>query len=482
MKETDNYDILVLGSGVAGKVLAWTSASEGKRTAVIERKFIGGACPNVACLPTKNVIHTAKVFSLFRRHKEFGIDTGQLTLDMAGVYARKRNMVNDLVQVHLDRYHKSGAELILGDGRFIAPRTVQVTLKDGTERTITGERVFINVGTHASVPDVPGLAAARPLTHVEALDLQRLPKHLIVLGAGFVGLEFAQAIRRLGSRVTLISRRAQLAPREDADVAESILQLFSDEGIEVFLRSNVMSVEGLSGDKVDLHLKTDHGMQTVKGTDILVALGRTPNTSGIGLELAGIAVTPNGHIHVNDRLETTAQNTWAMGECAGSPYFTHASADDFEIVHENLNGGHRSTNDRLIPFCIFTDPPLARVGINEIEAEERGIAYRTASLPMAAVLRTRTLSEPRGFMKTLVDTKSDRILGFTAFGSEAGELMSAVQIAMLSGQPYTILREAIFAHPTMSEGLKSLFSGVQTLSANHFESPVLARASAQSET
>jgi pyruvate/2-oxoglutarate dehydrogenase complex dihydrolipoamide dehydrogenase (E3) component len=306
------------------------------------------------------------------------------------------------------------------------------------------------------------------LTHIEALDLQRLPEHLIVLGGGYVGLELTQALRRLGSRVTLIERGPQLLANEDADVSQAMLQLFEDEGIDVLLNTTVLGVEGLSGDRVNLQLQTGNATRTLQGTDILAAVGRTPNTTGIGLEKAGIEVTEKGHIRVNERLETTAQNVWAMGECAGSPYFTHVSEDDFDIIHKNLNGGRRTTTDRLVPYCVFIDPELARVGLNESQARENGVAYRVASVPVAAAAwRPWTLSEKRGFMKTLVDAHSDRILGFMAFGPEAGELMGTVQLAMLTGQPYTILRDAMFAHPTMAEGLKALFMAVPERMEKH---------------
>jgi pyruvate/2-oxoglutarate dehydrogenase complex dihydrolipoamide dehydrogenase (E3) component len=397
---------------------------------------------------------------------------------MAGVYARKRNMVDDIVQVHLDRYHAAGDELIFGDGTFIAPRTLHVRLRDGGEHALTAERVFVNVGTHATIPDTPGLREAKPMTHIEALDLQRRPEHLIVLGGGYVGLELSQALRRLGSRITLIERGPQLASKEDADVAQAILQLFRDEGIEVLLGVQVVRVTGLSSSAVTVQLQSGNGTRTVEGTDILVAVGRTPNTTGIGLEKAGIEVTESGHIRVNDRLETTAPNVWAMGECAGNPYFTHVSEDDFNIIHENLNGGHRSTADRLVPYCVFIDPELARVGLNESQARQRGVAYRLASVPFDAGWRPWTLSERRGFMKTLIDLHSDRILGFTGFGPESGELMGTVQLAMLAGLPYTILRDSMFAHPTMTEGLKALFMGVPLRPENHEEQLRLARTSA----
>jgi pyruvate/2-oxoglutarate dehydrogenase complex dihydrolipoamide dehydrogenase (E3) component len=460
MNAAEKYDAIVFGSGAAGKLMAWTLGKEGQRIAVVERKYIGGSCPNIACLPSKNVIHSAKVASLARRHGEFGIETGPIAVDMGGVYERKRKMVEGLVQLHVDKYRAAGADLIFGNGTFVADRTIHVKLRDGGERTLTADRVFVNVGTHATIPDTPGLREAKPMTHIEALDLQRLPDHLIVVGGGYVSLELSQAFRRLGSRVTIIERGPQLASQEDPDVAEAVLQLFRDEGIDVLLRARVVNVTGQSGRQVKVLLETGNGTQTVEGTDILVALGRTPNTAGIGLEKVGIEVTETKHIRVNGRLETTAPNVWAMGECAGSPYFTHVSEDDFAIVLDNLNGGRRTTENRLVPYCLFIDPELARVGLNETEARKKGIAYRVASVPFAAALRSWTLSEKRGFLKTLIDAKSDHILGFTAFGVEAGELMGTVQLAMLAGQPYTLLRDAMFAHPTMTEGLKALFMSV----------------------
>jgi len=469
MNASEKYDVLVLGGGTAGKVIAWTMAKEGRRTAVVDRKYVGGSCPNVACLPSKNVIYSAKVASLVGRHREFGIGTGPIAIDMARVYARKRKMVEGIVQVHLDKYHEAGDELIFGDGTLVAPRTVHVALRDRGERTLTADRVFVNLGTHATMLDTPGLRQAKPMTHIKALDLQRRPDHLIVLGGGYVGLELSQALRRLGSRVTLIERSPQLISNEDADVSQAVLQLFQDEGIDVLLGTHVLSVDGLSGEHVSVRLKTGNGTRTVEGTDILVAIGRTPNTDGIGLEKAGIEVTEKGHIRVNDRLETTAPNVWAMGECAGSPYFTHVAEDDANIILENLNGGHRSTADRLVPYCVFIDPELARVGLNESQARARNITYRVASVPFDSAWRAWTISERRGFMKTLIDAHTDRILGFTAFGPEAGELMGTVQLAMLAGLPYTILRDAIFAHPTMTEGLKALFMSVPKALEKHDE-------------
>jgi pyruvate/2-oxoglutarate dehydrogenase complex dihydrolipoamide dehydrogenase (E3) component len=315
------------------------------------------------------------------------------------------------------------------------------------------------------MPNVPGLAAANPMTHIEALDLDRQPRHLIVIGGGYIGLELAQAVRRFGSDVTVIEQGAQLAQREDPDVGAALLDLFHDEGIEVLLGTHVSQVEGHSGKEVRLYAKNGPGEQVIQGTHLLVSVGRTPNTKGIGLEQVGVELDERGCIKVNDRLETTASNVWAMGDCAGSPQFTHVAYHDFRVVRDNLKGGNRTTKDRLVPFCMFTDPELARVGRNETEAKRDKIEYRVAKLPMANVLRTHTIAEPRGFIKMLIGKDSDEIVGFTAFGIEASELMAAVQTAMVGRLPYTVLRDAIFAHPTMSEGLVYLLGQIEARNA-----------------
>ena len=460
MSEVETYEMLVLGSGGAGKFLAWTLAEEGHRTAVVERQWLGGSCPNVACLPSKNLIYAAKVAALAKRGAEFGLEIDALAICMADVQRRKRMMVAGLHQMHLDHQAASGADLIMGEARFVAPRTVEIVLNDGGTRTLAADRVFLDLGSRATMPDVPGLAAAHPMTHVEALDLDRLPQHLIVVGGGYVGLELSQAMRRFGSNVTVIEAGPQLAGREDPDVGAALLELFHDEGIDVCLDTHVTRVEGRSGQQVRVHVKDGHGDRILEGTDLLVAAGRTANTDGIGLERTGVALTDHGYIKVDERLQTTAANIWAAGDCAGSPQFTHVAYDDFRVVYENLNGGHRTTRNRLIPFCMFTDPELARVGRNESEARRDGVAYRLAKMPMADVLRTRTVSETRGFLKMLIGANSDDILGFTAFGFEASEPMAAVQTAMVGRMPYTMLREAIFTHPTMAEGLNGLLASV----------------------
>jgi pyruvate/2-oxoglutarate dehydrogenase complex dihydrolipoamide dehydrogenase (E3) component len=454
------YDVVVLGSGEAGKYIAWTLARQGRKAAVIERKYVGGSCPNIACLPSKNVVHSAKVASYFSRSEEFGITKDVWKIDMAVVRYRKRKMVDGLVETHLDNFKASGAELIMGSGRFVGPKTIEITLPEGGNRILRGNSVVISTGSRAAVEPIPGLKEVEPLTHIEALELDVIPEHLLILGGGYIGLEFAQAMRRFGSRVTIIERNAQLAHREDPDVTEMLHGLCRDEGIEVVTSARVTSVEGRSGDAVILHTVRGGAEIKLEGSHLLVAAGRTPNTQGIGLELAGVETTDRGHVRVNERLQTTAPDVWAVGDCAGSPNFTHIAFDDFRVVRDNLAGGHRVTTGRQVPFCMFTDPEFARIGLSEREAKEQGIAYRLTRVPMIAVLRTRTLSETQGFMKALIDTQSDRILGFTVFGVGAGELIAPVQVAMIAGLPYTVLRDAVFTHPTLPEGLIALFSAV----------------------
>lgn len=458
MPQPEQYDVLVLGSGGGGKLTAWHAGRSGKRTAVVERKWIGGSCPNVACLPSKNEIRSAEVAHLAREGAEFGVMTGPVKVDMAKVRQRKRDMVDRLIAAHLKNYKESGAELIMGTGRFVAPKTLEVSLNDGGKRTLTGAQVFINVGTRAAIPNIPGLEEAKPLTHVEALDLDVLPTHLIVIGGGYAGLELAQAYRRFGSEVTIVEGGPQVMGREDADAAREIRRILADEGIEIHVGAQLLKVSGQSGNKVSLALRDSDGERKIQGSHILVAAGRVPNTAGAGLDKAGVQLDERGFVKVNERLETSAPDVWALGDCAGSPLFTHISEDDFRIVRDNLAGGKRSTRDRLVPYCMFTDPPLAHVGLSEREAERQGVKTRIAKLPMSAVLRAQATGQTEGFMKALVGASDDRILGFTMIGAEAGEVMAVVQTAMMAGLPYTRLRDADLTHPTFAEGLGFLFS------------------------
>ncbi len=459
MSQVEHFDVLVLGSGQGGQLIAWHLAQAGRRTALVERRWIGGSCPTIACMPSKTEVWSARVAHLAQHGAQFGVTTGSVTTDMATVLRRKRAMVSREVDLHLQNFRATGTELIVGDGRFVAPKTLEVRLNDGGTRVLAGDQVFLNIGTHPAVPAIPGLEAARPLTHIEALELDYLPSHLIVLGGGYVGLELAQAYQRFGSRVTVIEPGPRLISREDPDVAGEMQRILSNEGVQFLTEAEVVVVRGRSGEQVGVTVRTPSGEREIEGSDILVATGRVPNTAGIGLDEAGVELDDRGYIRVNERLEATAPNVWAIGECAGSPLFTHVSVDDFRIIKDNLAGGNRSTRDRLVPYCMFTDPQLAHVGLTEREAQHHGIAVRIARLPMSTVLRTHTTDETQGFMKALIGS-DDRIVGFTMIGSEAGEVMTAVQTAMLADLPYPRLRDAVIAHLTVAEGLGPLLANV----------------------
>src|SRR5215469_6880694 len=368
------YDLVILGSGAGSKLLAWTFAGRGQRVAVVERKYVGGSCPNIACLPSKNVIHTAQVAHNVRYIEEFGISVDNFKVNMPAVRDRKRRMVQGLVYTHLALYQQSGAELIMASGRFVGPKILEATLADGTKRLLSGKSVVIGTGTHAFIESIPGLAAAQPLTHIEALELDVVPEHLIILGAGYVGLEFAQAMRRFGSKVTVLDRNQRVLHREDDDITEGLQDLCNEEGIELVLNARVRSVSGVSGDAVRVSLEQNGTERFLEGSHVLVAAGRVPNTKDIGLDLAGVELTHNGYINVNERLQTTAPGVWAVGEVAGSPQFTHISEDDFRVVRANILGGNHVTTGRQVPFCIFTDPEFARIGLNEKEAKASGNA------------------------------------------------------------------------------------------------------------
>ena len=448
----EDYDLVILGGGTGSTIAAWTFAGQGQRVAVIDRKYIGGSCPNIACLPSKNVLHSARIASYFRRGEEFGLPAECQRVDMAAVRARKRTMVSGVNEMYLEKYQQTGAELIFGSGRFIGPKTLEVALPGGKTRHFRGTNVIVSTGTRAALDAVPGLAGVQPLTHIEALELDQVPGHFIVIGGGYIGLEFSQAMRRFGSKVTVIHRSDRLLGREDDDVTEALAGLFKDEGIDAILNARVLRVSGKSGDSVTVTFEQDGREKILAGTHLLVATGRRPNTEDIGLELAGIELTDRGYLKVNERPRTTSPGVWAIGEVAGSPQFTHVSVDDFRVVRDNLAGGNHVTTGRLIPYTLFTDPELARIGMNQKGAGP-GNPYRLFKIPMTQVLRARTISETRGFLKALVKVDSDRILGFTAFAVDGGEIMASVQMAMVAGSPYPAGRDAICAHPTLVEGL-----------------------------
>jgi pyruvate/2-oxoglutarate dehydrogenase complex dihydrolipoamide dehydrogenase (E3) component len=383
------------------------------------------------------------------------MDNIRTSLDLVRI--RTASVVAEMVETNLAGFKASGFELVIGWGRFVAPKTIAVETPDGV-RTLRGDKVYINLGTTAAVPDVPGLVEADPITHVEALELGEMPDHLIVLGGGYIGMELGEAFRRLGSRVTILERGPRLAPREDEDVSSALLGVLEAEGVNVALNCSELSVTGRSGHSVTV--KSTYG-RVFEGSHLLVAAGRQPRTAGIGLDLAGVETDARGFVKVDELLRTTAEGVWAVGEVAGTPMFTHASLDDYRVVASQIRGGSRTTKGRVIPYCVFIDPEFARVGMNELEAQSSTTEYRIAKLLMDAVPRARTLSQRKGFMKALVAKDTDQILGFSMLGVYAGEVMSVVQMAMLGELPYTALRDCIFTHPTISEGLNMLFANVK---------------------
>jgi len=447
MPNVEHYEYVFLGGGKGGKTLAMELANAGRQVALIERGMIGGSCINVACIPTKTLIQQARVAHVSKTAKA----------DMAQVRRNVRAVVESMVDINMKAFVDSGFDLLLGTGHFIGPRRIHVQMNDGSARQLEGEHVFINTGTTAAIPDVPGLRAAGPLTHVEALQLDATPEHLIVIGGGYIGLEMAQAFRRLGAPVTLIQEAPRVAMREDEDVTSLIEASLKEEGIDVRVGVRPVKVTGTSGQAVEIEL--DNG-DKVSGSHILAAAGRIPVTKTLGLDAAGVEVDARGFIKVDERLATTAHNTWAIGEVAGTPMFTHASFDDYRVLKSQLAGGSKTTTGRVVPYALFIEPELGRIGLNEAEAKAQGIAVRVAKLPMTAIPRARTNGATSGFMKILIDAHSDRILGFTMLGTNAGDVVTAVQMAMLGNLPYTAVRDAIISHPLISEGLNILLATV----------------------
>ena len=374
---SEHFDVIILGSGQGGKLLAWHLGRSGKKVAVVERRWVGGSCPAVACLPSKNELWGARVAHLVRDAGRFGTLADGVRTDMPKVRQRKQDMIDREIEFHLKVYKETGAELIMGSARFVGPRTIEASLNDGGSRVLEGDEIVVNVGSHAAIPNIPGLREAHALTHIEALELDQVPAHLIVLGGGYTGVEMAQAYRRFGSRVTIIEPGPKIMGREDTDVAKEMSRILGREGIDILVNAAPSRVEGLSGDTVIVTARTEVGERKIGGSHLLIATGRVPNTADVGMDKAGIALDGRGFIRVNERLETTAPRVWAIGECAGSPQFTHVSVDDFRIVRDNMAGGSRTTKDRLVPHVMFTDPQLARVGLSENEARKQGTPVRT---------------------------------------------------------------------------------------------------------
>jgi pyruvate/2-oxoglutarate dehydrogenase complex dihydrolipoamide dehydrogenase (E3) component len=458
---TENFDAIIIGTGQSGKPLAGALGAAGWKTAVIERKHVGGTCINSGCTPTKTMVASARVAYLARRGADYGVHPdGPIRVDMGEVYRRKQAIVEQF-RAAGTRYLQStpNVELVFGEGTFVDAKTVRVALGSGGERLLTAPKIVINVGGRPAVPPVPGLSDVPFLDSTSIMELEILPAHLVVLGGGYIGLEFSQMFRRFGARVTIVNRDDRLIPREDPDVSAEVEKILVEDGIEVVNRAGVTRIEGRGG--VQVLLETAAGPSQVEGSHLLLAAGRVPNTDRLNLTAAGLATGKTGFIPVNNRLESGVRGIYAIGDVNGGPAFTHISYDDYRVLRANwLENGNATTDARYVPNTMFIDPQLATVGLNETEAARRGIAHRVAKLPMTSVARAIEMGETRGFMKAVVDPDSKRILGCTVLGIEGGELMAMLQIAIMGKVPYTALRDAIFAHPTLAEAFNNLFATV----------------------
>ena len=457
--ETEYYDDIIIGSGKAGKTLAPALVADGRKTALVERSLnmIGGGCINIACIPTKTMVASANVANIVKNSSAYGVKANAPIVDLADVIRRKRKVVQSMRDMNLHNLETAlGHELIIGTGRFAAPKIVEV-IADGTTRLLTAERFFINTGTHPLIPSVPGLKEAGFLTSESLMELEQLPEHLIVLGSGYIGLEFAQMFRRFGCRVTVIGQSGQILSQQDPDIAIAVQTLLERDGIEFLLKAKVFRVE--RGNATVLQLQGADSETSLQGSHLLVAVGRAPTTDCLNLAAAGVATDARGFIRVNDRLETNVPGIWALGDINGGPEYTHVSLDDYRIVKANLiEGGDRSTQSRLIPSCLFIDPELAQVGLTETAAQQQGYTIRVMKLDASAIPRAKTLGQTDGLLKAIIDTETDRLLGCSLFCHAAGEVISTVQMVMQAQMPYTVLRDGVLTHPTMAEGLNMLFS------------------------
>jgi len=459
-----HYDAIVIGSGQGGTPLAVALANAGKRTALIERKHVGGTCINEGCTPTKTMVASGRVAYLARRAAEYGVHTGPISIDLEKVRQRKRDIVASFRGGNERGILKArNLVLIMGEASFSGPKTLAVRTKDAGQRNVSADRIFINAGSRASRPKLEGLDRVRFLDNESIMELGVVPDHLLILGGGYIGLEFGQLFRRFGSRLTIIQSGGQLLTREDPDVAEEVMKILRQDGVEVVLSAKAMRVDQ-SEDKIQLRIEAGGKATSFVGSHLLVATGRIPNSDTLNLSAAGVKTDERGFIQVNHRLETTADGIYALGDIKGGPAFTHISYDDFRVIRANLlEGKAASTKDRQVPYCVFIDPQLGRVGITENEARAQGRNIRVAKLPMASVARALEVDETRGFMKAVVDADTNQILGAAVLGIEGGEVMSVLETAMMGKLPYTAVRDGTYAHPTLSESLNNLFMALDDM-------------------
>jgi pyruvate/2-oxoglutarate dehydrogenase complex dihydrolipoamide dehydrogenase (E3) component len=454
---TEDFDAIIVGSGQGGNPLAEVLVGAGKKTAMIERKEAGGTCINTGCTPTKTMVASARVAYLARRGSDYGVDVGPVVVDMSRVRERKRNIV--LTQRHHreERLAKAHVELIRGEASFTAPGKLRVALREGGERRLTAPQIFINTGTQSALPPIQGIETVPYLNKERIIEVDRVPEHLLIVGGGYIGIEFSQMFRRFGSKLTVIQAGAQLLREEDPDVADEVAKILREDGIEILLNARTKKAELVNG-VITLTVTVEGKEQTVEGTDLLVATGRIPNTGALNPSAAGIETDERGFIRANERLETTAPGVWVIGDVKGGPQFTHISYDDYRILKANLfDGGTRTVNDRMVPYTVFMDPQLGRVGMTETEAKKSGKKIRVARMPMTSVARALEMDESRGLMKAIVDADTEEVLGVTVLGIEGGEVMSVFQMAMMGHLKWRALQAAVFAHPTLTESINNLF-------------------------
>jgi pyruvate/2-oxoglutarate dehydrogenase complex dihydrolipoamide dehydrogenase (E3) component len=469
MSAADHYEAIVIGAGQAGTPLCQALAKAGIRTALVERAHVGGTCVNEGCTPTKTMVASGRVAYLARRGADYGIHTGPITVDMTRVRERKRAIVNKFRDGNQKRIEATpGLDFLCGEASFTGPRSILVRLKDGSQRTLTADKFFINAGCRASVPSLEGLRSVPYLDSTSIMELDAVPEHLLVIGGGYIGLEFGQLFRRFGSRVTIVQQAAQLLRGEDEDVAAEVLKIMQEDGIEVLLDTKVQRV-AKEGPQIKIAVApgpvAGGESRTLAGSHLLVATGRIPNSDSLNIAAAGIAADKRGFIQVNGKLETNVAGIYALGDIKGGPAFTHISYDDFRIIRTNLiEKGSASTAGRLVPYTMFIDPQLGRVGLSEAEARAQNRKIRVAKMPMYYVARAVEVDETRGFMKVIVDADTKQILGGAVLGLEGGEVMAMIELAMMGKLPYTTLYNAVFAHPNLSEALNNLFLGANFIS------------------
>ncbi len=453
-----HYDGIVIGAGQAGGPLAGALAKAGWSIALIEKEHVGGTCVNEGCTPTKTMVASARVAHLARRAEDYGVKTGPVSVDLNKVRQRKRDIVEMFRSSSQNSLEKiSNLDLIMAQAQFSGPKTLELTLPNNNKRQISGDKIFVNVGARASMPPIPGLAEINALTARTMMELDEVPEKFLILGGGYIGLEFGQMFRRFGSEVTIVEMAPRFLPREDEEVAEELAKILYEDGIRLLINTKAVAVRQQGG-CIELDVANAAGTETLTGSQLLVAAGRRPNSDSLNLAAAGIITDARGFIVVDEKLATTASDVYALGDVKGGPAFTHISYDDYRIVRDNLlKDAKRSTKGRIVPYTVFTDPQLGRVGLSEAEARAQGLNIKVAKLPMTRVARALETAETRGFMKAVLDADTGQILGATILGIEGGEIMSVLQMAMMGKVSYGTIRDSAFAHPTLAESLNNLF-------------------------